>query len=80
MTDTYITDNDNGQVESVPLYEDSEIFVHPLQLGIDKKKFKDIDFTVSRIGKKLKITPQEHFLMETHDHFFEFVKKEKNTM
>ncbi|XP_029166375.1 uncharacterized protein LOC114937137 [Nylanderia fulva] len=79
VTDTYMTDNDNGQVESVPLYEDSEIFVHPLQVGIDEKKFKNIDFTVSRIGKKTKIIPQEHFLMETDDDFFNFVKKEKNT-
>ncbi|CAL1675337.1 unnamed protein product [Lasius platythorax] len=83
MVDTYITDNDeynnDGQVESVPLYEDSEIFVHPLQMGIDKKKFKDIDFTVSRIGKKTKNIPEEYFLGASNDDYFNFVKKEKNT-
>lgn len=65
-------------MQLVPLYEDPDVFVHPLQMGIDEKKHKDIDFNISRIGKKKKITPQEHFLEATNDDYFNFVKKEKN--
>lgn len=82
MAHGYIMDNgeyNDGQVESIALYEDPEIFVHPLQMGIDEKKCKDTDFTISRIGKKTKQTPQEYFLRATNDKFFDFVKKEKNT-
>lgn len=82
MTDGYIMDNgkyNDDHVESVPLYEDPDISVHPLQMGIDEKKFKDIDFTVSRIGKKKTKTPQEYFLEETNDDYFNFVKKKNNT-
>ncbi|KAL6444924.1 hypothetical protein ACFW04_002138 [Cataglyphis niger] len=80
MIDGYIMDNDKyNHVESVPLYEDPDISVHPLQMGIDEKKFKDIDFTVSRIGKKKTKTPREHFLEETNDDYFNFVKKKNNT-
>ncbi|XP_011268079.1 uncharacterized protein LOC105258506 isoform X3 [Camponotus floridanus] len=71
--------NNDGQVKLVPLYEDPDVFVHPLQMGIDEKKHKDVDFNISRIGKKKKITPQEHFLEATTDDDFNFVKKEKNT-
>lgn len=67
-------DDDKYQVESVPLREDPEIFVHPLQMGIDKKQFKDIDFSVSRIGKKIKMTPADYFLEVTDDTFFSFIK------
>ncbi|XP_071554964.1 uncharacterized protein [Temnothorax nylanderi] len=75
----YITDGDKCQVESVPLREDPEVFVHPLQMGIDTKKFKDIDFTVARIGKKTKMTPQAYYLGATDDSCFEFVKKKDST-
>lgn len=71
--------NNDGQVESVPLPEDSDVFVHPLQMGLNKKKYKNIDFNISRIGKKKEITPQEYFLEATNDDCFNFVKKEKNT-
>ncbi|KAM0730142.1 hypothetical protein ACS0PU_004019 [Formica fusca] len=84
MTDGCIMDNgeynDDGHVESVPLYEDPDISVHPLQMGINEKKFKDIDFTVSRIGKKKTETPKEYFLEETSDDYFNFVKKGNNTL
>lgn len=73
----YVTDGDKYQVESVPLHEDPEIFVHPLQMGIDTKKFKDIDFTVARIGRRTKVTPSKYFLEATDDTFFDFVKKKK---
>lgn len=66
-------------MESVPLREDPEIFVHPLQMGIDTKKFKDIDFTITRIGKKKKMTPTEYFLEATDDAFFDFVKQKDST-
>jgi len=65
-------------VESVPLREDPEIFVHPL-LGEDKKKFKDKDFTVTRIGKKKTVTPTQYFLDETKESHFDFVKKKDST-
>lgn len=71
--------NNDGQVQSVPLCEDPDVFIHPLQVGIDEKMFKDIDFNISRTGKKKKTTPQEHFLEATNDDYFNFVKKEKNT-
>jgi len=70
---------DSAQVESVPLREDPEIFVHPLHMGIDKKQFKNIDFSVSRIGKKTKRTPTDHFLEVTDDASFNFVKKKDST-
>lgn len=82
MADGYIMDNEynnDRQVELVSLYEDPEIYVHPLQIGIDERKFKNTDFTVSRIGKKTITTPQEYFLAATRDDDFNFVKKEKNT-
>ncbi|XP_011881458.1 PREDICTED: uncharacterized protein LOC105569533 isoform X2 [Vollenhovia emeryi] len=69
-------DGDECQVESVPHDEDSEICVHPLQMGIDAKKCKDIDFTVPRIGKKKKVTPTDHYLHESDDSFLDFVKKD----
>jgi len=72
-------DGDKYQVESVPLREDPEIFVHPLQMGIDKKQFKNIDFSVSRIGKKKKVTPPDYFLETTDDASFNFVKKKDST-
>ncbi|KYM80461.1 hypothetical protein ALC53_09011 [Atta colombica] len=72
-------DSDKCHVESVPLREDPEIYVHPLQMGIDEKQFKNIDFSVSRIGKKIKVTPQEHFLGTTDDASFNFVKKKDNS-
>ncbi|XP_018347582.1 PREDICTED: uncharacterized protein LOC108751723 isoform X2 [Trachymyrmex septentrionalis] len=72
-------DNNKCHVESVPLREDPEICVHPLQMGIDEKQFKNIDFSVSRIGKKIKVTPQEHFLGATDDASFNFVKKKDNS-
>jgi len=72
-------DSDKCHVESVPLREDPEIYVHPLQMGIDEKQFKNIDFSVSRIGKKIKVTPQEHFLETTDDASFNFVKKKDNS-
>ncbi|XP_011056476.1 PREDICTED: uncharacterized protein LOC105147281 [Acromyrmex echinatior] len=71
-------DTDKCHVESVPLREDPEICVHPLQMGIDEKQFKNIDFSVPRIGKKIKVTPQEHFLEATDDASFNFVKKKDN--
>lgn len=66
-------------MESVPLHEDSEIFVHPLQMGIDTKQFKDIDFTITRIGKKKKMTPIDYFLETTDDASFDFVKQKDST-
>ncbi|XP_011704989.1 PREDICTED: uncharacterized protein LOC105460252 isoform X2 [Wasmannia auropunctata] len=72
-----ITDCDKNQVESVPLREDPEIFVHPLQMGLDKKQFKHIDFSIPRIGKKKKMTPLEFFLEADDDDFFEFVKNKE---
>lgn len=69
-----IMDDDNYQVESIPLREDPEIFVHPLQIGIDTKKYKDIDFTLTRIGRKKKVTPRDYFIEATDDAFFDFVK------
>lgn len=71
-------DSDKCHVESVPLREDPEIYVHPLQMGLDKNQFKDIDL-VSRIGKKTKVTPQDHFLGATDDTFFNFVKKKDSS-
>lgn len=70
----YVMD-DKYQVESVPLREDPEIFVHPLQMGIDTKKFKDLDFTIPRIGKKKKVTPRDYFFEATDDSYFDFVKQ-----
>ncbi|XP_011631932.1 uncharacterized protein LOC105423734 [Pogonomyrmex barbatus] len=71
--------DDDKYVESVPLREDPEIYIHPLQMGIDKKKFKDIDFTPSRIGKKTIMTPQAYFIDATDDSSFEFVKRNDST-
>jgi len=48
-------------------------------MGIDKKQFKNIDFSVSRIGKKTKRTPTDHFLEVTDDASFNFVKKKDST-
>ncbi|XP_011151716.1 uncharacterized protein LOC105190599 [Harpegnathos saltator] len=67
--------DDNYQVMSIPLCEDPEIYIHPLRMGIDIKMFKDIDFTVPRVGKKIKETPQQYFLRTTNDDSFKFVKK-----
>jgi len=72
-------DGDKCQVELVPLREDPEIFVHPLHMGVDKKQFKDIDFSVSRIGKKTIQTPRDFFLESTDDASFDFVKKKDST-
>ncbi|XP_032679415.1 uncharacterized protein LOC116847931 isoform X1 [Odontomachus brunneus] len=76
---TLDTQNDSEyQIEFVPLHEDPEVFIHPLRMGVDTKRFKDIDFTVPRVGKKIKETPQEYFIRTTNDDSFEFVKKNKN--
>ncbi|KYN22711.1 PREDICTED: uncharacterized protein LOC108758833 isoform X2 [Trachymyrmex cornetzi] len=74
------TDSDKCHVESVPLHEDPDICVHPLQMGIDEKQYKNIDFSIPRIGKKIKVTPQEHFLGATDDASFNFVKKKDNSI
>ncbi|XP_018407452.1 PREDICTED: uncharacterized protein LOC108783396 [Cyphomyrmex costatus] len=70
----YIMDSDKYHVESVPLREDPEIYVHPLQMGIDVNQFKDIDFSVPRIGKKITVTPAEHFFGANDDAAFSFVQ------
>ncbi|XP_012528865.1 uncharacterized protein LOC105832457 [Monomorium pharaonis] len=74
-----IPDNSEYKVESIPLREDPEIFVHPLQIGINKKQFKDIDFSIPSIAKKKKVTPAGHFLEANDDSHFEFVKKKNST-
>ncbi|XP_012216807.1 protein PFC0760c-like [Linepithema humile] len=73
-------DNDNhynyDYVESVPHGEEDGIFIHPLQRGIDTTKYKDVDFTSQRIGKKTKITPKSYFLnTRTDDTSYDFIKK-----
>lgn len=70
--------NDNfGYVQSVPHDEEHEVFVHPLQKGIDVTKYKNIDFTLPRIGKKTKITPKTYFLNRRDDACFDFKKKKE---
>lgn len=61
----------------VPYEEDPDIFMQPIQAygGIDENKYKDIDFTVPRVGKKTIVTPLQFFL-SIDDSDFDFVKKD----
>ncbi|XP_020280056.1 uncharacterized protein LOC109852897 isoform X6 [Pseudomyrmex gracilis] len=65
------------QVEAVPHEEDSEVFVHPLQKGLDEKQYSHVDFSLPRLAKKKRLTPQEYYVLTTDEKFFEF-KKESN--
>jgi hypothetical protein len=70
--------NGNGYVESVPLLEDPEIFIHPLRIGIDEKRFQNIDFVPS-LAKKKTMTPSQHFLNTTDESDFDFLKPKDRT-
>lgn len=61
----------------VPHPEDPDVLINHLQAigDIDENEYKDIDFTVERIGKKKTVTPQEYYMYETDDSFFDFVEK-----
>ncbi|XP_014487899.1 PREDICTED: uncharacterized protein LOC106751514, partial [Dinoponera quadriceps] len=72
--------DDEHQIEFVPHAEDPEVYIHPLRMGVNVKRFKNIDFTVPRVGKKIKEAPQQYFLRTTTDDSFKFVKKDKSTM
>ncbi|XP_076647464.1 uncharacterized protein LOC143356029 [Halictus rubicundus] len=57
--------------------EDPEVFVQPIHAygKLDENEYKDIDFTVPRIGKKHVVTPR-HFYVNQDDSGFDFVKKD----
>lgn len=70
--------NGDEYVQSVPLREDPEIFIHPLRMGIDEKQFQNINFVPS-LARKKKMTPQEHFLNTADESDFNFVKPKDRT-
>ncbi|XP_014470462.1 PREDICTED: uncharacterized protein LOC106742231 [Dinoponera quadriceps] len=72
--------DDNVQENDITHAEDPEVYIHPLRMGVNVKRFKNIDFTVPRVGKKIKEAPQQYFLRTTTDDSFKFVKKDKSTM
>lgn len=63
----------------VPHPEDPDVLIHPFQAfgDIHEEEYKEIDFTVPRIGKKKTVAPHEYYLYETDDSFFDFVDKKK---
>ncbi|XP_076291286.1 uncharacterized protein LOC143214303 isoform X2 [Lasioglossum baleicum] len=57
--------------------EDPEVYGQPLHVygKLDENKYKDIDFTVPRIGKKYVVTPRQYYA-NMDDSGFYFVKKD----
>ncbi|XP_026671121.1 uncharacterized protein LOC108627119 isoform X2 [Ceratina calcarata] len=65
-------------VQLVPCPEDPDVLIQPLQAygRIDETKYKDIDFTVPRVGTKKTVTPRKYYT-NLNDSDFEFVKHSK---
>ncbi|KZC13766.1 PREDICTED: uncharacterized protein LOC107191980 [Dufourea novaeangliae] len=57
--------------------EDPEVFVQPIHAygKLNENEYKDIDFSVPHIGKKLVVTPRQ-FYVNMDDSGFDFVKKD----
>ncbi|XP_031847029.1 uncharacterized protein LOC116433260 isoform X2 [Nomia melanderi] len=66
---------ENYPMKLVPHPEDSEVFVQPIHAygKLDENKYKNIDFSVPRIGKKNTVTPRK-FYVSMDESEFDFVK------